>query len=123
MRRVALTAVAVVLGTAGSVLVGALVFGDAVSVVVCVVFLLAGPAWALALAAASDDEDFAGTSRSRSGWLDLLPWTFLLAPLVLPNVVILGSFIRDARADGGRTPLTWDRMRPGEAEHDVHWPG
>ena len=84
--------------------------------------MLAGPVWALALTAVSDDDDFADASRSRRAWLDLLPWTFLLAPLLLPNVFVLGAFIRAARADGGRMPLTWDRMRPGDADRDLHWP-
>ena len=80
--------------------------------------LLVGPTWALAFCLASDDADFAGGGRSRSQWLELLPWTFLLAPLIVPNLILLGSFFRDSRADGGRSPLTWDRLRPGEDGHD-----
>ena len=76
--------------------------------------LLVGPMWAIAFCLASDESDFAGGGRSRSQWLGLLPWTFLLAPLIAPNLILLSSFFRDSRADGGRSPLTWDRMRPGE---------
>jgi len=79
--------------------------------------LLVGPMWAMAFCLASDESDFAGGGRSRAQWLGLLPWTFLLAPLIVPNLILLGSFFRDSRADGGRSPLTWDRMRPGEDDH------
>lgn len=85
-------------------------------------FLLVGPIWCHALALASDEDDFADAPRTRSQWLGVLPWTYVLAPLVVPNLVLLVSFFRDARADGGRSVLSWDRMRPGESAHDHHWP-
>ena len=80
--------------------------------------LLVGPLWSLAFCVVSDESDFSGGGRTRSQWLALLPWTFVLAPLIFPNLILLGSFFRDSRADGGRSPLTWDRMRPGEDAHD-----
>jgi hypothetical protein len=96
----AITAIALTDGTDSAVMVGA--------------FLLVGPLWALPFCIVSDESDFSGGSRTRAQWLELLPWTFLLAPLVIPNVFILGAFFRDSRADNGRSPLTWDRMRPGD---------
>ena len=87
-----------------------------------IVILLVGPAWALAFCLVSDDDDFAGAQRTRAAWLRVLPWTFLLAPLVLPNIVLLGGFYRDARADNGHSWFTWDRMRPGDGDRDDHWP-
>lgn len=122
MERLLLSAAAVVGGIAVTAIVVLALFGPGLNALVCGVVLQCGPAWALALTAVSDDSDFAGASRTRAGWLEVLPWTFLLAPLVLPNVLILAGFMRDARADGGRTPLTWDRMRPGDAMTEHHWP-
>lgn len=84
--------------------------------------LLAGPVWALGFCLLSSESDFAGAARPRSTWLRVLPWTFLLAPLALPNLVLIGMFMRDSRADNGRSWLTADRMRPGEAARDLHWP-
>ena len=84
--------------------------------------LVGGPAWCYAMAVASDEDDFAGSGRTREQWLAWLPWTFVLALLVVPNLVLLALFVRDGRLDGGRSPLTWDRMRPGDADHDHHWP-
>ena len=109
----------------GCVTTGALVLAavdDGSTAAVALGFLLGGPAWCYAMAAASDESDFAGADRTRAQWLGTLPWTFVLAPLVLPNVAILAAFARDSRIDGGRSPLTCDRMRPGEAAHDHHWP-
>lgn len=109
----------------GSVLTCALVFAaveDAPTALVLVGLLLGGPAWAYGIAAVSDDSDFAGAGTSRAQWLDVLPWTFLAAPLVLPNMFILAGFVRDSRADNGHSALTSDRMRPGDASHDHHWP-
>ena len=109
---------AVVGGTALTIgLVTAAVDATADAVMV-VAILLGGPAWALAFCAVSTESDFAGGDRSRAGWLRILPWTFVVAPLVVPNFILLASFFRDARADGGRSPLTWDRMRPGEGADD-----
>ena len=110
---------------AGSVVTSAFVtstIDDGSSAIVILGLLLGGPAWCYAIALASDESDFAGSDRSRHQWLATLPWTFLVAPLVLPNLVILAAFVRDSRVDGGRSPLTWDRMRPGEAAQDHHWP-
>ena len=112
---------AVAVGTTGTVLTVALVVAavdSTVDTVMVTAILLSGPAWALSFCLASTEADFAGGGRSRAEWLRLLPWTFLMAPLVVPNFVLLASFFRDARADGGRSPLTWDRMRPGEGADD-----
>lgn len=122
MERLLLSAAAIIAGLTVTAIGVVALFGTSLNALVCGVVLQCGPAWALALTAVSDDSDFAGADRSRAGWLDVLPWTFLLAPLVLPNVVILAGFMRDARADGGRAPLTWDRMRPGDAMAEHHWP-
>lgn len=84
--------------------------------------LLAGPAWCGALALASDETDFADAPRTREQWLAVLPWTFVGALLVVPGVVLLAMFLRESRADGGHSPWSADRMRPGEADHDHHWP-
>lgn len=88
------------------------------------VFVLeSGPAWALAFCLVSTDSDFAASpSRTRDEWLRVLPWTFLLAPLLVPNFVLMLTFIRDARADSGRAYFSWDRMRPGDGQGDHHWP-
>lgn len=122
MERLLLSAAAIIAGLIVTAVGVLALFGASLNALVCGVVLQCGPAWALALAAVSDDSDFAGASGSRSWWLGVLPWTFLLAPLVLPNVAILAAFMRDARADGGGTPLTWDRMRPGDAMAEHHWP-
>lgn len=88
-----------------------------------VLLLAGGPAWALAFCLASTDSDFGeDVWRTRDEWLRILPWTFLLAPLVIPNLVLLLAFIRDSRADGGRSYFSWDRMRPGEGHREHHWP-
>lgn len=108
-------------GTAATVVVARAVVPGTENQLVVATILLVGPLWATAFCLASDDSDFAGSSRSRGEWLRLLPWTFVLAPLVVPNMLLLAAFFRDARADGGRSPLTWDRMRPGEDRHE-HWP-
>jgi hypothetical protein len=84
------------------------------SAVVSLGFILGGPAWAYAFCLASDEADFSeDASRGREEWLRVLPWTFVLAPLVLPNLVLLVSFFRDARADSGRTWLGSGRSHPG----------
>ena len=114
--------VVVLLGCAATVAMVRTTIDDGSTAAVAIGLLLGGPAWCYAMAVASDDTDFAGAGRDRSQWLNALPWTFLLAPLVLPNIVVLAAFVRDARLDGGRSPLTWDRMRPGDAGRDHHWP-
>lgn len=118
-----MTRIALVLG--GSALTAALTlaaFERPADALLAAGFLLVGPAWCHALALASDEDDFADASRSRSRWLAILPWTWVLAPLVLPNLILLVTFFRDSRADGGRSVLSWDRMRPGDSAHDHHWP-
>ncbi len=121
--RLVLIGVASVIGLAATVAAMFTAFGEWSTVAVCITVLYVGPAWAATFAAVSDDHDFAGATRSRQEWLRLIPWTFALAPLVVPNLVILAAFMRDARADGGRSPLTWDRMRPGDGYQSHHWPG
>lgn len=112
-------AVALILsGAAVTIALARAVAGSAEDAAIVIAVLLGGPSWALAFALASDDADFGGGTRSRTAWIRLLPWTFVLAPLVVPNMILLASFFRDSRADGGRSPLTWDRMRPGEHGHD-----
>jgi hypothetical protein len=87
---------------------------DMSSAVVSLGFILGGPAWAYAFCLASDEGDFPDdATRGRDEWLRVLPWTFVLAPLVLPNLVLLVSFFRDARADNGRTWLGSGRSYPG----------
>jgi hypothetical protein len=95
---------------------------DPADALVVVTVLEIGPLWALVTAAVSDDADFPGAWRPRTWWLEVLPWTFLTALLLVPNLVLLATFVRDARADGGRSAFTWDRMRPGDVDHDHHWP-
>ncbi|MGH2686751.1 MAG: hypothetical protein ACRDJP_14900 [Actinomycetota bacterium] len=104
----------VVVGVAVTLGVVVATVGSAENRLMVAALLLIGPSWALAFCVASDDSDFSGGSRSRGQWLELLPWTFLMAPLIVPNLIVLASFFRDSRADGGRSPLTWDRMRPGD---------
>ena len=83
-----------------------------------------GPTWSLAFCLGSDESDFAGATRSRAEWLGILPWTFVVAPLVLPNFIMLSSFFRDARADSGRTWLGVGRDRPSDERfNEHHWPG
>lgn len=122
MRRLLTRMLGALTGSAVTCVVMLMTFEDTVNAVIAIGLLLGGPAWCWAIAAASDDSDFAGAGTSRTKWLDVLPWTFLLAPLVLPNMFILAGFVRDARADSGRSALTWDRMRPGESARDHHWP-
>lgn len=122
MRRLLARLLAALTGSVITCAVMLRAFDDTVNAVIAIGLLLGGPAWCWALAAASDNSDFAGARTSRGRWLDVLPWTFLLAPLVLPNMFILAGFVRDARADSGRSALTWDRMRPGEGGNDHHWP-
>ncbi len=82
--------------------------------------VLLGPAWGMAFCLASDDDDFpADAGRDRDGWLRVLPWSFVLAPLVLPGIVLLVEFFRDARADHGQTWLGYGRARPGEGRDEV----
>jgi hypothetical protein len=124
VRELLVSTMAVVAGSAGTVAFAAVVAdGYAAGPLAVSVVLLIGPAWALTFALASAEDDFAGAERTREQWLRVLPWTFVLAPLVLPNVLLLGQFMRDSRADGGRSAFSWDRMRPGDAERDHHWPG
>lgn len=114
--------IVIVLGLVTTVLFASFLTDSYLSAVVLV--LAGGPAWALAFCLASTDADFGhDVWRTRDEWLRILPWTFLLAPLVIPNVVLLLTFIRDSRADGGRSYFSWDRMRPGEGHRDHHWPG
>lgn len=104
---------------------GTLVFGvvdDAATAMIMFAVLVIAPAWMLATAIVSTDDDFPDALLSRRQWLRVLPWTFLTAPLVAPNLVALLVFVRDARADGGRSAISWDRMRPGDATTDHHWP-
>lgn len=108
----------ILVGVAATAVGARVVAGSPSDAVMVAGILLVGPAWALSFCLVSDESDFSGASRSRAEWLAVLPWTFLLAPLVVPNVILLSSFFRDSRADGGRSPLTWDRMRPGEHQHD-----
>ena len=111
----------IVVGITTTVLFANAFVESAENTIIATAVLLVGPAWGLSFCWASGESDFAGGSRTRAEWLRVLPWTFILAPLVVPNVVLLGSFFRDSRADGGRSPLTWDRMRPGDEGHE-HWP-
>jgi len=113
MRR-AEAAALILVGTATTVALTATAVDETDNRLIVLAILLVGPMWSLAFCLASDESDFAGGGRSRAQWLGLLPWAFLLAPLIVPNLILLGSFFRDSRADGGRSPLTWDRMRPGE---------
>ena len=108
------TAALVLTGAAVTIAMAVLLTDSADSAVMVAAFLLIGPSWALPFCIVSEESDFGGGGRSRAQWLEVLPWTFLMAPLVLPNVFVLGAFFRDSRADGGRSPLSWDRMRPGE---------
>ena len=95
---------------------------DRTNAVVAIGLLIGGPTWCYAIALVSDDSDFADATESRSQWLRVLPWTYLLAPFVVPNIFILTAFVRDSRIDSGRSALTSDRLRPGDHTHDHHWP-
>ena len=119
MREV-LAGVLVVVGTASTTsMVGAVL--DSYAVPFALV-LLVGPAWMLAFCLASSEDDFPDDARlGRDGWLRIIPWLFVLAPLVLPTMVLGAMFIRDSRADGGRYLFSVDRMRPGD-HADHHWP-
>ena len=93
---------------------------DLTSGLVLWVIVLVGPAWAYSLCLVSDEEDFATVAtRGRDEWLRVLPWTFVLAPMVIPTVLWLGQFFRDVRADGGRTWLGSGRSRPGEGSDET----
>ena len=95
-------------------------FIEPVSVAVSMLgVLLLGPAWAMAFCLASSDDDFPEDARwRRAEWLRVLPWTFVLAPLVLPGMVLLVQFFRDSRADHGQTWLGSGRSRPGEGRDE-----
>lgn len=98
----------------------AAVVDDPADAIILLGALLIGPAWAYAFCWASEPDDFPGdASRGRSSWMRILPWTFLLAPLVVPNIVLLVQFFRDARADHGQTWLGSGRSRPGEGEQHL----
>src|SRR5688500_486087 len=120
--RKAAAAVVIVFGCALTTVFARVAGGSWSVAAPAIVLLLVGPAWALAFCLVSDDGGVAGGRRTRASWLSVLPWTFLLAPLVLPNILVLGGFYRDARADNGHSWFTWDRMRPGDGDHDDHWP-
>lgn len=123
MGRNAGTAVLIVGGVVGSTALGWALFGSWPEALTVAVLLLMGPAWALATCLVSEESDYVGASHSRDEWLRTLPWTFLLAPLMLPNLVVLLAFVRDSRSDGGHTVMGSGRDRPVlERYQDHHWP-
>jgi hypothetical protein len=114
----------VVGGLLGTIALARIAFSSWDQAAVVIGVLQIGPTWSLAFCLGSDESDFAGATRSRAEWLGILPWTFVVAPLVLPNFIVLSSFFRDARADSGRTWLGVGRDRPTDARFDEHhWPG
>lgn len=87
---------------------------------VAITMVLMGPAWAYAFCLASRDEDFPEDAwHDRDGWLRLLPWTFVLAPLAIPATLLLIQFFRDSRADHGQTMLGSGRSRPGDGTQEM----
>jgi hypothetical protein len=114
----------VVGGLLGTIALARIAFSSWDQAAVVIGVLQIGPTWSLAFCLGSDESDFAGATRSRAEWLGILPWTFVVAPLVLPNFIVLSSFFRDARADSGRTWLGVGRDRPTDERFDEHhWPG
>ena len=124
MRRFGTATAIVALGLAATAIAARLTVGSWRGALVGIILLQTGPAWALAFCAASTDDDFVGSSQSRAEWMRTLPWAFVLAPLLVPNFVLLASFFRDSRADSGRTSLGFGRDRPADPTYlDHHWPG
>jgi hypothetical protein len=114
----------VVGGLLGTIALARIAFRSWDEAAIVIGVLQIGPTWSLAFCLGSDESDFAGATRSRAEWLGILPWTFVVAPLVLPNFIVLSSFFRDARADSGRTWLGVGRDRPTDERFDEHhWPG
>lgn len=114
-------AVVLVVGGSATTISGVSAILDSYAVPLALVLLI-GPAWMLAFCLASSEDDFPDDARlRRDQWLQIIPWLFVVAPLVLPTMVLGAMFIRDSRADGGRYLFSADRMRPGD-HADHHWP-